>query len=922
MDKFFRFKSKTESSLPVNVEPNNITTTSPPTQTANEISGSATVPNISPLVLPDEKEEQRFLTSTKSFEVMPNTARTLTAGHRSGTPLALIRRHSERRLSLSSFSSFLPSSSSQQAASLPAESSLRSVEEGIDDPPPPPPPPQMKDRTSILQKMRKTGSMVKIGSLEQRREREEKKSPQDDNFLVNRIFQKPLNRYCADCSRDLRNAGAIGISTNLRVVVCERCAQFHSNLSETSTIISINLHDNCKEIKSSETIKIISDIDNLKSKDLWEGNFNSTERPPDATAPDSELDQWIHNKYDLKLYTPLKEGFGIMKKGNKSRRFYVVLTSKYLELYKMKQKDTGDRPDLTGTEPTDFIDLYTSTARSTFVKEEVLEIVTPSRNMFISVGPEVFLWAYSIKGAASRLILQRMSEIEECRVENPIDTLNKMASEEEALEAGTVLDGGEPSGNGNASGNGETATEKKDSSRSQPIEQNVNETDGGPSQACDRPTSASQEKTEPPPEPAPIGDPVMDEKGSVRAGTIVRLVEMLAHDSYLDTEYMVAFLLTYRSFTTPEELLQLLISRYNTEPDADWDEEKKELFASKNLKQIRLRVFNVLKHWLTSHYHDFESNPSLLQTLSEFVEDVITASGNAKTGPAFQLRKIIKNEQRNFTEHTIQTPLPIIPKIFSPGASLTENYAKSPNSVSIFDFDSLEIARQISLLEQSYYKAVQPRECLNQRWNSSKKYELAPNIIALISRFNNFSRWVTTQIVKQSKVKDRKKLIEKFINIAIKCREINNFNGVMEILAGLADSAVHRLHKTWEEVNSGLVQNYKELQLLMATESNFRNFRTALHTTNPPCIPYFGVYLTDLTFIEDGNPDNILGGLINFSKCKKLSVVIREIQQYQQAHYNLEAVGPLKDLLAELSGLPPGECYKLSLFVEPREKKG
>ena len=47
-----------------------------------------------------------------------------------------------------------------------------------------------------------------------------------------------------------------------------------------------------------------------------------------------------------------------------------------------------------------------------------------------------------------------------------------------------------------------------------------------------------------------------------------------------------------------------------------------------------------------------------------------------------------------------------------------------------------------------------------------------------------------------------------------------------------------------------------------------------------------GMYLTDLTFIEDGNPDEI-NHLINFEKHRKVAEVIAEIQLYQQTAYNL-----------------------------------
>lgn len=63
-----------------------------------------------------------------------------------------------------------------------------------------------------------------------------------------------------------------------------------------------------------------------------------------------------------------------------------------------------------------------------------------------------------------------------------------------------------------------------------------------------------------------------------------------------------------------------------------------------------------------------------------------------------------------------------------------------------------------------------------------------------------------------------------------------------------------------------------KLQTLVSTDGRFRNMREALHRSDPPTIPYLGMYLTDLSFIEEGTPNFTEdGGLLNFSKMRMVS---------------------------------------------------
>ena len=93
--------------------------------------------------------------------------------------------------------------------------------------------------------------------------------------------------------------------------------------------------------------------------------------------------------------------------------------------------------------------------------------------------------------------------------------------------------------------------------------------------------------------------------------------------------------------------------------------------------------------------------------------------------------------------------------------------------------------------------------------------------------------------------------------LAAACREINSFNAVQEIVAALNSASVYRLKLTWGQLKGKTEELWRRTQESLSKEANWKKFREVLAQCDPPCIPYLGVYLTDLTFIEDGNKDEV-----------------------------------------------------------------
>jgi son of sevenless-like protein len=198
----------------------------------------------------------------------------------------------------------------------------------------------------------------------------------------------------------------------------------------------------------------------------------------------------------------------------------------------------------------------------------------------------------------------------------------------------------------------------------------------------------------------------------------------------------------------------------------------------------------------------------------------------------------------------------------------------------------------------------------------------------LIDFFNTFACWVATQILKHKNIEDRVKELKRFMRMAIELRRLNNFNGCQEVLAGLNDSSIYRLRVSWMKVEKEekLMQDFEVVKASLSPDRSWVNYRGILKEIQPPCIPYLGVYLTDLTFIEDGNPNYLptvdhRTDIINFEKCRKQALVIGNILLYQQDAYNFQRVDVIYDMFAKgLVVIDDKEAlHKLSRQVESAE---
>ncbi|OUM61235.1 hypothetical protein PIROE2DRAFT_54633 [Piromyces sp. E2] len=405
-------------------------------------------------------------------------------------------------------------------------------------------------------------------------------------------------------------------------------------------------------------------------------------------------------------------------------------------------------------------------------------------------------------------------------------------------------------------------------------------------------------------------------EGKVKGATFPALIERLTiHDSH-DINFTQTFLLTYRSFASSTEVIEALIKRFCIRPPPQLNNPQDlKIWNEKKAMPIRLRVCNVLKSWIETYSLDLHGNVDDAKAM-EIVRQFFTSQAVGEHASlANTITKALEKRETGTGKKLLlnlskEAPPPKLPK--------------NMGNIRFLDIDPLEIARQLTIMESKTYTQIQPIECLNKAW-SEKENSPAVNVKAMIEFSNKTTGWVATAIIGENDIKRRCNILKHFILVADHCFQLNNFNTVMSILAGFNSSPIHRLKRTWENLSNKMNLIFENLERVINPQKNYAQYRETLHSVNPPCVPFLGVYLTDLTFIEDGNTNYLKSNsqLINFSKQTKTAEVIREIQQYQNQPYNLNPVKEIADFILKSLNeqIDEAELYDISLMLEPRERE-
>lgn len=208
---------------------------------------------------------------------------------------------------------------------------------------------------------------------------------------------------------------------------------------------------------------------------------------------------------------------------------------------------------------------------------------------------------------------------------------------------------------------------------------------------------------------------------------------------------------------------------------------------------------------------------------------------------------------------TSQTLLSQVEKNEKLAKALVPNPIKSLSKIQwhqIMTESEETIAREMTRIDWIMFSSIRPRDLVRHvslNAEEKKKCRSLENVNRMIDHFNHVAYLVTNYILLRDKPKHRGLMLEKWMKIARSLRQLNNYNGLGAVMAGIKGTAVHRLVATRDSVPQAIGRDFMKLEILMGTQKSHFAYRLAWENSSGERIPYIPLHRRDLVSASEGN---------------------------------------------------------------------
>uniref|UniRef100_A0A8C3PD71 RAS guanyl releasing protein 2 n=1 Tax=Chrysemys picta bellii TaxID=8478 RepID=A0A8C3PD71_CHRPI len=308
------------------------------------------------------------------------------------------------------------------------------------------------------------------------------------------------------------------------------------------------------------------------------------------------------------------------------------------------------------------------------------------------------------------------------------------------------------------------------------------------------------------------------------------------------------------------------------------------------------------RYWISAFPAEFDLNPELAEQIKE-LKEVLGREGNRRHSNLIDIENVYV-WKRQVTQRN-----PVAPK-------------KRKMSLLFDHLESSELAEHLTYLEYRSFCKI-----LFQDYHSFVMHGCTvdnPILERFITLFNSVSQWVQLMVLSKPTAQQRAQVITRFILVAQRLLQLQNFNTLMAVVGGLSHSSISRLKETHSHVSSETTKVQGSMTELVTSLGNYSRYRRRLADCVGFRFPILGVHLKDLVAVHVALPDWLdrAHTRVNGTKMQQLFGILNELVLVQSIKPPFEANMDLINLLTVSLDQyqTEEEIYQLSLQREPRGK--
>ncbi|XP_053330922.1 RAS guanyl-releasing protein 1 [Spea bombifrons] len=356
------------------------------------------------------------------------------------------------------------------------------------------------------------------------------------------------------------------------------------------------------------------------------------------------------------------------------------------------------------------------------------------------------------------------------------------------------------------------------------------------------------------------------------------------------------------------ELLQVMITMHGfLIPSSDLLTKLRTLYQDalgKRAMPFCLKICYFIRYWISELWIMFKTDSKLTKTMEEF-QELVRAQGEESHWGLLDTAQI---NSRDWSRKLTQRIKP--------------NCSKKRKVSLLFDhLEPQELAEHLTYLEFKSFRRISFSDYQNYIVNGCVKDN--PTMERSIALCNGISQWVQLMVLSRPTPQLRAEVLTKFIHVAQKLQQLQNFNTLMAVIGGLCHSSISRLKETSSHVSHEVSKVLNEMTELLSSCRNYDNYRRVYNECSNFKIPILGVHLKDLISLYEAMPDFLEKEKINVPKLHSLYSHINELVQLQNIAPPLDANMDLVHLLTLSLDLyyTEDEMYELSYAREPRNHR-